>query len=507
MRRLASLFISAFVLGACGGGGAPGDAGVDATSATTCHGAADGTACGDGHVCANGSCAPSTCGDGILDTRSEQCDDGNAVAFDGCEPDCQFTCMDDHGCNDGNACNGTETCPTSTHACAMGTPLDDGAACSMRDGSSGVCGGHTCLMPGCGNGVVETGEDCDDGNDDPSDGCTRECTFTCTDDASCQDVTVCNGMETCDLTSHTCMAGTAPTCDDGSPCTNDSCDDVLGCVTNLIDMDGDGHAPDTLGSCGDDCDDTRADVYTGAPELCDGRDNNCNGSIDETAPTWYVDCDGDGYATDVTSSRTSCTAPDASAAGCSPGGWTTIRPVDASTTDCAETDPALNPSATEIPGDEVDQNCDGMEICYLDADNDTYRRPDGHTITSMDTDCRDMNEATASQPDTDCCDTDARAQPGQTAFYGSARSGCGGFDYDCDGAETPQSTATGACVCPYYGSNSSVYFTMLTEGWQSTPPGCGLPGPYWNPTSCPPTVGPSIYFCPTTGLAQVQACR
>ena len=35
-----------------------------------------------------------------------------------------------------------------------------------------ACAAATLLMPGCGNGVVETGEDCDDGNDDPSDGCT-----------------------------------------------------------------------------------------------------------------------------------------------------------------------------------------------------------------------------------------------------------------------------------------------------------------------------------------------
>jgi hypothetical protein len=37
----------------------------------------------------------------------------------------------------------------------------------------------------------------------------------------------------------------------------------------------------------------------------------------------------------------------------------------------------------------------------------------------------------------DCCDTDPSVYPGQTAYFTTA-SQCGGFDYDCDGASTPQ---------------------------------------------------------------------
>ncbi len=51
------------------------------------------------------------------------------------------------------------------------------------------------------------------------------------------------------------------------------------------DADGDGHSPTADG--GDDCDDTDPTVYTGAPELCDGKDTNCDGVGDG-------DQDGDG---------------------------------------------------------------------------------------------------------------------------------------------------------------------------------------------------------------------
>lgn len=86
--------------------------------------APDGTACGSALICLAGSCAASACGDGFVDT-SEDCDDGNTAADDGCENDCTFTCGTDADCSDGNACSGTETCTnggTASSACALGTP-------------------------------------------------------------------------------------------------------------------------------------------------------------------------------------------------------------------------------------------------------------------------------------------------------------------------------------------------------------------------------------------------
>ena len=42
-----------------------------------------------------------------------------------------------------------------------------------------------------------------------------------------------------------------------------------------VDLDGDGYDSTV------DCNDYNSDVYSGAPEICDGIDNNCNGQIDE----------------------------------------------------------------------------------------------------------------------------------------------------------------------------------------------------------------------------------
>lgn len=50
-------------------------------------------------------------------------------------------------------------------------------------------------------------------------------------------------------------------------------------LPSIYDADGDGYYV-----CIDDCNDNDNTVYPGAPEICDGKDNNCNGSIDETGP-------------------------------------------------------------------------------------------------------------------------------------------------------------------------------------------------------------------------------
>jgi cysteine-rich repeat protein len=389
------LFALVFTLGAgCGDDDAPPptvDLGVDAgppvedggdadlTVAGPCVGAADGIPCeapsGVASICVAEACAASVCGDSVVDVRTEDCEDGNLVASDGCEPGtCTFSCVANSDCDDANECNGVETCLVTAHECQAGTALTPGAACTSAAGTAGECNAAgVCGPAGCGNGVVGTGEACDDGNTTAGDGCDNDCTYSCVANADCDDADVCNGTESCTLASHTCALGTALACADGNACQTSSCDPVAGCQYILIDADGDGQAPATLGSCGTDCDDTDPSRFFGAAELCDGIDNDCNGVVDEAAPTWYVDCDGDGYAGSLVGAVAGCTMPPAATTGCPPRSvqaWTSLRPVDNTSTDCYDGNASVYPGQTayfttaalgRLPAVDFDYDCSTIE--------------------------------------------------------------------------------------------------------------------------------------------------
>lgn len=334
----------------------------------------DGTACeldGDpatSDLCLESTCMPSRCGDGIVDSlRLEPCDDGNMTDGDGCDVDCTFSCVDEAGCADGNSCNGNEEC--DQHVCAAGTSLKNGTPC----GEGRECHESVCKPVGCGNTILNAGEECDDGNMVDGDGCDGDCTFSCANDAGCDDGDACNGKESCVPEAHRCAPGSPVVCaDDGNACTGDACEPQTGqCLHPLQDGDGDMQASTALGACGTDCDDSRGDVYQGASELCDGVDNDCDVDVDEDKPTWYVDCDKDGFASAAaaTTAVKACNEPSSSATGCG-GAWTTRFPVDAATTDCRDTNATVRPTqgvyqTTAIAGaptsSDYDYNCDTLE--------------------------------------------------------------------------------------------------------------------------------------------------
>lgn len=283
------------------GGANSGDAALDGALPNPCATLPNGAVCDDtmmdgpALICRDEACVASVCGDSVIEVRTEQCDDGNEMGNDGCEPvTCEFTCTGDMGC----------PAPPSSclapHCAASGCSyviVRDGETCGDSAGFSGGCEGGMCRPAGCGDLNVDMGEQCDDGNAIDGDGCDSDCTFSCVGSDDCSDGDPCNGDESC--SSNVCVTGMPIDCGTApDACRVRSCVPFAGCRTVRIDDDGDGYSPIGLGSCGRDCNDGNPLVSPDSTEVCSNDiDDDCNGETDEGAALadWYADRDGDGY--------------------------------------------------------------------------------------------------------------------------------------------------------------------------------------------------------------------
>ena len=212
-------------------------------------------------------------------------------------------------------------------------------------------------------------------------------------------------------------------------------DDALGADTWYFDEDGDGwgledtttvscYRPSLFAAEYGDCDDDDGEVFPGADEVCNDKDDDCDGDADEDdaidATTWYQDADNDGYGGTITT--VTCEQP---------SGY-----VDAGS-DCDDSRADVNPGGTEVcDADDADEDCDGLVDdldssldsstaldWYRDDDSDGYGSS-AHTITR----CDGPTGYIAADVGEDCDDTDSRVNPGATEICDTDDT-----DDDCDG--------------------------------------------------------------------------
>ena len=128
---------------------------------------------------------------------------------------------------------------------------------------------------------------------------------------------------------------------------------------------------------GDDCNDLETMIHPNNYELCDGVDNNCDGTIDIDAEDRfeiYIDTDNDGFGNRNEVGELSCSLLE---------GYSTNN------YDCDDDVGTINPNADEIC-DGIDNDCDDNtdendsidgSVWFVDEDNDGFGSSEGTMVS------------------------------------------------------------------------------------------------------------------------------
>jgi len=235
-----------------------------------------GEECDDGNFVPGDGCDPQCntevgCGNGRLEI-GEQCDDGNLTDGDGCDA----LCTDEEP---------GAMCGNGIHE--LGEGCDDGNT-AAGDGCDADCRRED----GCGDGVVQSPEMCDDGNNVSGDGCSWECRveFVC-GNGYCESA----NYETCYL----CPSDCCPDCGNGVLDPGEECDDGNntngdGCDKGCGDEDGVAVCGNGIWEAGEECEDGNTTIHDGCSDTCEVEfvcgDQQCDSHMGENCQRCQQDC-------------------------------------------------------------------------------------------------------------------------------------------------------------------------------------------------------------------------